>query len=199
MALQWNDGYQELIYAFTNTINNRDGGTHLAGLQGGADAHDQHLRAELGPGEEPQGEPDRRRHARGADGRRLGASIKDPKFSSQTKDKLVSSDIKGWVEQVVGERLGHVPGGEPARGAADRREVRRGGARPRGGAQGAGPDAAQGRARRLEPARQARRLLGAQPRARRALPGRGRFRRRLGQAGARPAASRPSCRSRARS
>ena len=89
-------------------------------------------------------------------------------------------------QQVVNERLGTYLEENPPIARADRREVRRRGARPRGGAQGARADAAQGRARRARPARQARRLPERNPEFVRALPGRGRLGRRLRQAGARP-------------
>ena len=186
IALQWNDGYSELMYSFANNINTHEGGTHLSGFRAAltrtinAYTTSNNLSKDL---KENVSGDDIREGLTGV----ISVKIPQPQFEGQTKTKLGNTEVKGIVETIVNDRLGAFLEENPV---VAKRVIQKAidAARAREAARKARDLVRRkGVARQQHAAGQAGRLPGARSGAERDLHRRGRFRRRVRQAGSRSA------------
>ena len=112
--MQYNDGYTESVYAFANTINTVDGGTHLTGLRSALTRTSTIARKRQGllKDDDPNFTGDDTREGLTAI---VSVKLPDPQFETQTKVKLLNAEVEDQVESVVGEALDGVAGEEPPR------------------------------------------------------------------------------------
>ena len=147
VAMQWNSSYQESIFSFANNINTHEGGSHLTGFRSALTRTVNKYAARS------RGCSRRRtRTSQGEDVREgltavISAKLRDPQFEGQTKTKLGNPGMAGFVESIVNAGLAEFLEENPAEARAAISKAIAGGARARGGAQGARPDAPQVRAR----------------------------------------------------
>ncbi len=192
LALQYNDGYQETLFAYANNIHTIDGGTHVSGFRTALTrvlnnyARKNNLLKEKDA------------NFTGDDVREgltvvLSVKLPNPQFESQTKVKLRNAEIDGIVNSIVGEAMTDFPGREPGGRAQNHRKGAHRIARARRRAQ-SGRVGAQIGAGVLQPARQTLRLPQQRSGGIRAVPGGGRFRGRLREEGAQQQISRRCCR-----
>ena len=170
--MQYNDSYDEKIFSFANNINTHEGGTHLIGFKAAltrtmntyATANNLLKNVKVAISGE-----DLREGLTAV----ISVKIPQPQFEGQTKTKLGNSEVKGYVETLMNEKLAVFLEENPQIAKRDPGEIDRCGPRPRSGPQGPRPDPAQRGPGYRHPARQAGRLPGEGSGAVRTVPGRG--------------------------